>query len=64
MVRFKTTTHSIQPGVKIVEIWVGSKMVATIYPQEPNGIRVISNHQLGVPPDISAITEFYFNPNK
>jgi len=40
---FKIVPHSIRPGVDVVEIWFGDKMVATLYPRD-GGCRLDSKH--------------------
>jgi hypothetical protein len=46
-VTFKLAPHKFYSTVTVVEIWVGEKMVGTIYPDEPNGVRLMSKHLEG-----------------
>ena len=48
MVEFKLVPHSAR-SVHIVEVWVDGTFQATIYPQEPNSIRVVSGYIDGNP---------------
>jgi hypothetical protein len=66
MIHFEEGKHDIT-GTKVVEVWIDSKMVATIYPNEPNSIRVLSAHQRGTALQYKAApgvdtTEVYFTP--
>jgi hypothetical protein len=45
LIEFKIAEHKLRPGVKIVEIFVDDKFVASIYPTEENkGIQIVSAH--------------------
>lgn len=43
MVEFKVVDHWLR-SIKIVEIWIDGQFCAALYPQEPNAVRLISNH--------------------
>jgi hypothetical protein len=70
VVTFKLAEHQLRlVKVLVCEVWVGNKMCAVLYPQEPDTIRLISNHLLehASLPDVlgpPAIHEFKFNPIK
>lgn len=49
MVEFKIVPHQYLPSVDVVEIWVNGVFRATLYPQEPNSVRLISDHLRGEP---------------
>jgi hypothetical protein len=45
MITFKPSMHMMRDGnVEVMEIWVDFKMVAVLYPQPPNTVRLISRH--------------------
>jgi hypothetical protein len=44
MLTFRTTPHSIRPGVEIVEILIAGSVVGVITPDDQNGMRIISAH--------------------
>ena len=45
MIEFKIAEHKLKRGVKIVEIYLGGKCIAVIYPvEEINGIKIVSAH--------------------
>lgn len=67
MIQFKLVPHAIRGAeVEIVEVWVGSKMVAALYPELPNKVRLISNHLQDhtsvALPYAPAVHEFEFYP--
>jgi hypothetical protein len=38
---FKIVPHSFKPGVNIVEVWLGDKLVGAVYP-DGDGIKIVS----------------------
>ncbi len=42
-ISFKIETHSVKPGVQIVEVLEDDKVIATIYPEE-KGVKIVSAH--------------------
>ena len=43
-VTFQVNPHSVKSGVQVVEILIDGKMVATIYPDEEKGVKLVSAH--------------------
>lgn len=44
MITFRIAEHDLRQGIKIVEVLMNSQMVATIYPKDPDGIKIVSAH--------------------
>ena len=42
MIHFKIAAHDNLPDVEVVEVWRDDTMVATIYPQQPDSLRIFS----------------------
>lgn len=46
-ITFSVRPHDISPGAQVCEIRADGKLVAVLYPREPNGVRLISAHLEG-----------------
>ena len=44
MITFRTALHNIKAGVEIVEILLDGQVVAVVYPEDEDGIKVVSAH--------------------
>jgi hypothetical protein len=49
MVEFRLKRHAISPRKEVVEVWVNGIFRATLYPIEPNAVRLISAHLIEDP---------------
>ena len=43
-ISFRVTPHGIRPGVQVAEVLLNGEMVAAIYPDGVNGIKLVSAH--------------------
>ena len=70
-IKFQVVPHGVLPGVETVELLMDGQMVAMIYPNDEEGVKIVSAHFDGieendgvgsVPPIPHVLFKFRFQP--